>query len=122
MVAYSFDENIVSDLYKDVFGYRPRENWWIEWRDMTNDEKQEEWDYLIKRLEEVMEEENKARDAAILKWHRRIAVMAAEFNISFADAVRWDMDAMDMTNDHDFYEYENGLPIGHVVATLAGAE
>ena len=39
--TYTYDERIVSDLHKEVYGCRPREGFWRHWNESTADEKQE---------------------------------------------------------------------------------
>jgi hypothetical protein len=47
-MAFTFDENIHSDLYKEVHGSRPGAFARVQWRAMSDTEKQSEWDSLIK--------------------------------------------------------------------------
>ena len=44
--TYTYDEDCYSDLYKDVYGFRPRGAVWEHWKNMTPAEKQVQWDYL----------------------------------------------------------------------------
>ena len=54
---YTFDENILSDLYKDTFGTRPGEFFWSEWDAADNDRKQAMWDAMVDELGREIERE-----------------------------------------------------------------
>ena len=54
-MTYTFDENIVSDLHKDAYGFRPREGWWSMWAAFNPDQKQAEWDRLLADLDDAIE-------------------------------------------------------------------
>ena len=56
MSKFTFDTNLFSDLHKDVYGFRPRGHWFYD-ASTTDEQRQEEWDYLCKRLDEQLEEE-----------------------------------------------------------------
>lgn len=47
MAHFTFDQDTVSDLHKDVFGFRPDQEWWTVWRSAndTLDEFFEKGDY-----------------------------------------------------------------------------
>jgi len=51
---YTFDENIVSDLYKDAYGHRPGEYFWADWDACNDDAKQHLWDRLVEYLEHCL--------------------------------------------------------------------
>ena len=114
-MAYSFDENIVSDLHKDAFGFRPSATWYEQWAAMTEDQKQEEWDYLLRALKSSMEDEARREDDAIFDFDcmvRRYMEMGAA---NRETAIRWMLDSMNL-NEYDliyggsFVCYELGLP------------
>ena len=50
-MAYTFDENIFSDLYKEVNGFRPRGH---EFYSASDERKQEIWDQLLVEHEEEL--------------------------------------------------------------------
>jgi hypothetical protein len=45
--TYTFDENILSDLHKDAYGFRPSGDFFREWDLLDNDGKQDLWEQLI---------------------------------------------------------------------------
>ena len=62
---YTFDENTVSDLHKDAFGFRPREYFWEEWNGASDASKQEIWDDLLDSLRRTVEYERLQEAAAV---------------------------------------------------------
>jgi hypothetical protein len=55
--GYTFDEQIVSDVHKEAFGFRPTQGWWAHWKNSNNDQKQDIWDDLIVSMERAHNEE-----------------------------------------------------------------
>lgn len=51
-MAYDYDERSVSDLYKDVMGFRPDAVWKAQWKAADKDGKQRIWNRLIDQLKE----------------------------------------------------------------------
>jgi hypothetical protein len=100
MTAYTFDEQIVSDLHKDARGYRPRENWWQMWEQMTEDEKQNEWDGLLCELSEAMESERHAENMAMIALYQRIQGTMLLGAKNEVQALKWIMEAEEF-DDHD---------------------
>ena len=48
---FTYSNDIISDLHKDVYGYRPREAFWADWDNCTPAEKQKTWDEYCNALE-----------------------------------------------------------------------
>ena len=53
---YTYDDNTFSDLFKEVYGFRPRTDSWADWTSRTTRQKQELWNALCDELEDVMKE------------------------------------------------------------------
>jgi predicted Fe-S protein YdhL (DUF1289 family) len=68
-MAFSFCNDSYSDLYKDVYGFRPRNT---GWNFLTDEEKQKEWDRLLQLLDQVIEDEKRAQNAALASFEERI--------------------------------------------------
>lgn len=112
---YTFDGNIVSDLHKDAYGYRPREYFWAEWNNSTDADKQHIWDRLIQDLQLAMEEEAQQEIAAINAFELEIADALDLGAPSREDAVRWIVDGMNLSDVDIMYGsnyicYLKGLP------------
>ena len=47
----TYSTELVSDLHKDAYGYRPRDRFFADWAESTGAEKQEVWDIMTATLE-----------------------------------------------------------------------
>ena len=96
MTQYTYDEQIVSDLHKDAYGYRPREGFWRHWNESTSDEKQEIWDGLLRDLDAEMEAEQRRKDEAVEAFEARVEKTVAMGAGDRLTAIRWIVDGMDL--------------------------
>ena len=115
MTAYSFDENIVSDLHKDAYGFRPREMFWSEWNNASNDEKQEIWDDLCKALERAIQKEKEQEEFAVIQFNKRVADVMATGAGDRETAIRWivqsmGLDEYDLVYGGSYICWNLGLP------------
>ena len=108
-VTYTFDEAVVSDLYKDANGCRPSAVWLRAFKSMSDRDKQDEWEYLCKLLDEREQEREILEDRAYKDWSQRIETLKGERNLSEAEAIRKDMEALDCDGDVGFYCFRRGL-------------
>jgi hypothetical protein len=114
-MTYTFDEQIVSDLYKDAHGFRPREYFWSEWNNSTDDQKQELWDGLINDLEYSIEEEKRIRAEAVDQFEAQVEYCLEMGATSRENAIRWiieslQFDEVDLMYGGSRICYELGLP------------
>lgn len=112
---YTFDGNIVSDLHKDAYGFRPREYFWAEWNNSSDADKQHIWDRLIQDLQLAMEAEADEQAAAINAFELEIASALDLGAPSREDAIRWivqamDLDDIDLMYGGSYICYNKGLP------------
>lgn len=114
-MAYTFDENTVSDLHKDARGFRPTAAWWNSWNFQDDDGKQAAWNTLLGELKETMDRERRAHDMAVIAMHQRIQgtmLLGAKDEVQ---AIKWIMEAEEF-DDHDlcygpsYFCYHFGLP------------
>ena len=49
-MEYTYSDNIFSDLYKDVYGVRPRGAAMDDWNDRTPRQKQELWPIILPQI------------------------------------------------------------------------
>lgn len=99
-MTYTFDENIISDLHKDAFGFRPTEAWWRSWNFQDDNGKQSVWDYLIYEMNRSMEEERKAEARAAFALTQRLEQMYQLGATSEVQALKWIMEA-EKFDDYD---------------------
>lgn len=114
-MAYTFDENIVSDLHKDAYGFRPSSYFWESWKGSNPDEKQRIWDGLLGDLEIEMERERNAQLQAVAEYEAMIQRNLDHGAQSREDAIRWivqalSLDEMDLRYGGSRVCYELGLP------------
>jgi hypothetical protein len=114
-MTYTFDEDIVSDLHKDAFGYRPSEGFWVNWNCASDDAKQTVWDGLIYALNRAMDEQKAAYDAAKSEYEARLAEYISIGAKDRATAIRWLVQSLELTETDKWYGaeyicYTLGLP------------
>jgi len=112
---YTFDENIVSDLYKDAYGVRPGEFFWSDWDACSDDAKQHLWDRLVDAVGESIEREREYQQEAIADLEDRIRfMMNTVAGCDRADAIRYLHDAYQTHGDVEYLEFNLGVPYGYL--------
>ena len=103
-MTYTFNENIVSDLHKDAYGYRPTAGWWSIWAAFNADQKQVMWDNLIDEMNSAIEMEREQQDRALVEFRKTLKSTMALCNVDWKGALRMLMEAeeIDMDNPQDF--------------------
>ncbi len=112
---FTFDGNIVSDLHKDAYGFRPSSYFWEMWNEADDVGKQLVWDRLLEVLAIEMESSANQEVAAINAFEHEIATALDLGAPSRQDAVRWVVDAMELDDVDLMYGgehicYRKGLP------------
>ena len=120
--TYTYDDNLVSDLHKDAYGFRPTEGFWIRWENSSEAQKQEEWDYLCKTLDRELEYEARAKEVAVAEFEERVAGLLEVGAADRAQAIRWIAQGLGIKEDAPWpvaeeLEYELGLPYGYLPRT-----
>jgi hypothetical protein len=113
--TYTFDENIISDLHKDAYGFRPCQGFWASWDSMDDDEKQAEWDSLIEACNRAIQEEEEQQARAITRFEALVQKTIETGAGNRETALAWIIDACPSArgNDWDFLCWEHGLPYGY---------
>ena len=114
---YTFDENVISDLYKDAYGFRPKGNFWSAWAAFNGDQKQALWDDLCDTAERVAEEERLAQERCSEEFNSTIVSLLQAGAKDFDMAVRWLNEAHDTNGDESFLEYLLNIPYGYIAKT-----
>ena len=70
---HTYDEQILSDLHKDAFGYRPSADFWVNWKELSDIGKQREWDYMVSVLKRTMEREQEEELTALADFEADLA-------------------------------------------------
>lgn len=114
LTALEQTQDLISDLYKDVYGFRPRGIYTPQqWGSL------EFLDAEIKRLSEqlkvVEQEQVSVQEIAILVFETRVRLTIEAGAKDRLTAIKWIFDAEDehVRNEPDFFCYKNGLPYGY---------
>jgi hypothetical protein len=93
MNKFTFDENAISDLHKDAYGFRPGQYFWADWAEASDHGKQEIWDELIVVLHRAVAEEEERERVAISDFERDISHNMAHGAKDRATAIFWMLDS-----------------------------
>ena len=97
---------IYSDFYKDANGIRPGGYYG---HPKTVEEYNKEIDRLGKVIKEQVKEETKKEEEAWKEWQEFINSFMLEHNVSKSDAIKWDMEAQEVSDDVEYYCYVSHL-------------
>lgn len=115
---FTFDENTVSDLHKDAFGFRPSQSWWYGWTHATDEQKQHEWDSLIESMEASVKEEKEQEERDIAKFEASVTATIEAGAGDRKTALRWLFEAADCFGDWEHFEWQNGLPYRYLTKEM----
>jgi hypothetical protein len=116
-MKYTFDESILSDLFKDAYGYRPTAAYWERWHERNDDQKQAEWEFLCKLSDEAVEEEYAYRQECIKRAEESIAkILDTVQGSTRQDAVRYLIDLYKAEDVEDL-EWQMRVPFGYFKKT-----
>ena len=120
---YTFDEDIVSDLHKDAYGFRPTGNFWPIWNKSSNREKQVIWDDLLESLDRAVNAEKNYQEMAAINFETRITEIQNLMNNTRWDAIRVIIQAEGEEENvaaygYEALEYTLGLKFDYIQASL----
>jgi len=115
MTVYTFDDNIVSDLHKEAYGFRPSSSFWEMWNVADDGGKQMVWNQLLADHAIEMEMSANAEVASINAFELEIARALDVGARSREDAVRWivqglELSDIDMMYGGSYICFLKGLP------------
>ena len=110
---YTFEE-LISDLHKDAYGFRPDQGFWDRWLEATDDEKQAEWDWLCQVLEQEQARQEINYNSCIARLEERIVKLQECGARNRAMAIRWLDEAYQTDGDISFLEWNLGVPYGYL--------
>jgi len=117
-MSYSFDENAISDLHKDAYGFRPSVEFSMLWQLSSDDQKQEIWDDLVAIMQRSIEAEEAAEKAASEAFEGQIQAALLSGAADRETAVRWVVEALDLSEAELTYGGEHvcflmGIPFSY---------
>lgn len=118
MTAFTYDENIFGDLYKEVYGVRPRDN---EWFTATPERKQVLWNNLLEAHDAEMEDYHREQIEAIDHFETLVQNTFNYGATTYKQAIKWLMQAIGEDAEetrYDYLEYQYNLPCGYIKTKL----
>lgn len=112
--TYTFDLDIISDLHKDAYGFRPSESFWGFLAAANADQKQAVWDDLVNAADAAADREHEEQAEAIVRFERTIYDLRNSGAKDLNMAIRWLHDAHDTRGDDEFLEFHLGIPYGYI--------
>lgn len=104
MEMYYFDADLVSDLHKDAYGFRPSAYWWEIWNESTDDQKQGTWDDLLRTIDESIALERAVEAAAVETFEKEIADAIKMGAADRSAAIRWLVSAFEYGDYYSAYD------------------
>ena len=108
---YTYCDDIISDLYKDVYGVRPREAFYADWNICTPAEKQKTWDEYCDTIEQQIAEQKVREAYCIARFEDRIKDVIGLGAGDRTTALRWisQQETFYHIQDVEHFVWEQGL-------------
>ena len=110
--TYTYDDQTFSDLHKEAYGCRPSSFAYGEWKTMTPDQKQDEWDFLLRVANDRFNEEKRQEEEDVAEFERDIAeIIKIGKNCSREQALRWmtPVEPFEHLQDIEQWVWERGI-------------
>ena len=109
---YTYSDELMSDLHKDAYGSRPGISYRLYWQTLSADEKQAEWELMIRAMQEQQEFERQLQSQAFAEFEQQVVRNMVHGAPTRKDAIRWILDSMELSpyDDAGFVCYKLGLP------------
>lgn len=109
---YTFDTQIVSDLHKEAFGFRPTSAFYDEWSNSNDDEKQSTWDWLLNAARRRADEDAAREAEDVAEFERELAeIQKVGRDCSKEQALRWmtPVEPFEHSQDIEQWVWERGI-------------
>lgn len=108
---FTYCDDIISDLYKDVYGVRPREAFYADWNNCTPAEKQKTWDEYCDTLEQQIAEQKIREATCVARFEDRIKDVIGLGAGDRATALRWiaQQETFYHIQDVEHFVWEQGI-------------
>ena len=118
---YTFNADVLSDLHKDAYGFRPSEGFFVEWDLLDNDGKQDLWDQLVETVADSIQREREYQRMAIAEFEGWVKMtMKIVQDSTREDCIRMMHDAHSTHGDVEYLEHCLGVPYGYISGRKAG--
>lgn len=102
--TFTFDATIISDLHKDARGFRPSQDWMADFREASDERKQQIWDNLCRELEEELDREKQEEMRSIERFNTLVQNNIAIGAGDETTAIRWIIESLNL----DKYDLQYG--------------
>ena len=108
---FTYCDDIISDLYKDVYGVRPREAFYADWNNCTPAEKQKTWDEYCDTVEQQIAEQKIREATCIARFEDRIKDVIGLGAGDRTTALRWisQQETFYHIQDVEHFVWEQGI-------------
>ena len=108
---FTYCDDIISDLYKDVYGVRPREAFYADWNNCTPAEKQKTWDEYCDTIEQQIAEQKVREAYCIARFEDRIKDVIGLGAGDRTTALRWisQQETFYHIQDVEHFVWEQGI-------------
>ena len=108
---FTYSDDVISDLHKDVYGYRPREAFWADWDNCTPAEKQKTWDEYCNALEANAIQEAVQEAADVAKFEDRVQDVIAIGAGNRTTALKWivEQETFYHSQDVEHFVWQQGI-------------
>lgn len=110
---FTFDENIVSDLHNDAYGFRPSQSWWYGWTHATDAQKQYQWDHLLECLKDTLAKEKECEELAVKTFEALVDKTIATGAKDRESALQLIVEASTCGGDWEYLCFTHGLPYNY---------
>lgn len=112
---YTFNADVLSDLHKDAYGFRPSGDFFREWDLLDNDGKQDLWEQLMDAVRDSILEEARYHNMAIAEFENWVEqTMKIVVDSTREDCIRMMHDAHQTHGDVEYLEHCLGVPYGYL--------
>ena len=119
--TYTFNADVLSDLHKDAYGFRPSESFFREWDLLDNEGKQDLWDILVETVADSIQREREYQRMAISEFERWVEqTMKIVTDSTREDCIRMMHDAHQTHGDVEYLEHCLGVPYGYISGRKPG--
>lgn len=113
-MTYTFDSDIVSDLHKDAYGFRPSETFRDAWREASDAGKQAIWDNLVIAVRMSIEEDERLEKKSIAEFEKLVADTIQNGAKTRRRALEWIMESSGCNGDWEYLCYNHNLPYSYI--------
>ena len=108
---FTYCDDIISDLYKDVYGVRPRAAFYADWNNCTPAEKQKTWDEYCDTVEQQIAEQKIREATCIARFEDRIKDVIGLGAGDRTTALRWisQQETFYHIQDVEHFVWEQGI-------------